>query len=499
MRTYKFLLNILAGFVLMIGVTSCEDYLDVNTDKNNPTSKTVIPTLVLPVGQHYTAHYLHAFGGANALGNLFMYNWGVSYGFSWYNDEFNYLVSTTFYDQLFEWAYFRPLKQYHILTQDERPEWKNYVAIGKIMKAYHFQMLVDIYGDVPYTEALGRNTEPTPKYDNAEAIYNDLLVQLTEAITLIDEAAENAASEEPEGDDAMFGGDMVKWKQFANTVKLRILTRVSGEASFQSTITSELAAIQAEGSGFITDDVIIGLGYQQEENKQNPYWEDFGASVDGTPTLTYKATAATQYILDYLIGNGDPRVDYIYEEPADGHNGVTQGVKSTIDKDPALVSNLGPGILRGPDMGSNIYTEAEMHFNLAELALKGFSTGATAEQHYNAGIVASFEYLGLSAADAEDYYDRDGNGPNNVDYNASTNKLEAIITQKWIAVNSITAEQSWFDHSRTGFPANLPLSTLASKPNRPVRLAYPASESSTNAENMPNRPDPFTNKIFWAN
>ena len=93
------------------------------------------------------------------------------------------------------------------------------------MKAYHFQILVDCYGDIPYSEALGRSLEATPKYDDAQTIYEDLIVQLTEAITLIKNAPENVVI--PGDDDAMFGGDMDEWIKFANTVKLRILVRQS--------------------------------------------------------------------------------------------------------------------------------------------------------------------------------------------------------------------------------------------------------------------------------
>ncbi|MBK5210474.1 MAG: SusD/RagB family nutrient-binding outer membrane lipoprotein, partial [Flavobacteriaceae bacterium] len=87
----------------------------------------------------------------------------------------------------------------------------------------------------------------------------------------------------------------------------------------------------------------------------------------------------------------------------------------------------------------------------------------------------------------------------NVGWAASNNKLEAIITQKWIAVNGITAEQSWFDYSRTGYPSNLPISSQATSSDRPVRLYYPASEFSSNGANVPAQPNAFTAKIFWAN
>jgi len=167
---------------------------------------------------------------------------------------------------------------------------------------------------------------------------------------------------------------------------------------------------------------------------------------------------------------------------------------------PEFVSNIGPGILKSADMDAIIYTLAECYFNQAELAVKGFITVTDGGQAlYEQGITASFEYLGLPASDAETYYTQD---INLVNWDFSTNKIEAIITQKWIAVNGITAEQSWFDYTRTGYPSGLPLPLNYTKTtDRPVRLFYPAGEYSSNGENVPAQNDPglaFTDKIFWA-
>jgi hypothetical protein len=160
---------------------------------------------------------------------------------------------------------------------------------------------------------------------------------------------------------------------------------------------------------------------------------------------------------------------------------------------PENVSNIGPGILKSGDMSATIYTLAELYFNLSEAALNGYIAGS-AQNFYESGIQASFDFL--DAGDASEYYTA---AKVNVGWAASTNKLEAIITQKWIAVNGINAEQSWFDYSRTGFPTDLPISLKATSIDRPVRLAYPASEISSNGGNVPSQPNVFTSKIFWAN
>jgi hypothetical protein len=460
----------------------------------------VTPDLVLPVAQLYTARIVQGNRRLNHLGNMMMYNWSQSDGFAWYPDEFKYLVTSSFYQGVFNDSYSTALKQYNVLDKLEDPKYDYYKAISRIMKAYHYQLLVDCYGDVPYTEALGRSLEATPVYDDAQTIYEDLIVQLTNAIALIDNAINQ---DEPGDDDAMFGGNMLRWKQFANTLKLRILIRQSDMAGRDAYIQGEISAINTEGSGYITSDVEVNPGFiAREEGKQNVLWDFMGWDASGTQTLTSKATCATDYTLSYLTATNDPRIDYIYEKPATGHLGVPQGL---LDYDtpvvdayvPDLVSNVGPGILQSADQGAVIFTLAESFFNRAEAANKGLiSVGDGGKALYESGITASFQYLGLTAANATSYYSQ---VIDLVGWNASSDKLKAIITQKWIAVNGLTAEQSWFDYSRTGYPSGLPISLLAATSDRPVRLFYVAGEYSSNGANVPSQPDAFTARVFWAN
>jgi hypothetical protein len=492
---FKYTTVLLVTGVLLFA--SCEKFLDVNTDPNNPT--VVSPNLLLPVAEKYTANMMTASDGGGrrlaALGNLMMYNWSQSDGYAWYPDEFKYLVNSNFYSIIFEETYSNALKQYNTLVGLEA-EYDYYKAIGMIMKAFHYQILVDCYGDIPYSEALLRSDLATPKYDDAQTIYEDLIVQLTAAIEIINNV-DLTIVEEVEND-VMFDGDMDLWKQFANTIKLRILVRQMSMTGRETYIQAQFDAIAAEGSGFLMDNAAINPGYiALTEGKQNPFWNLYGYNAGGTPDMTNLATCATDYILTYLDDTADPRIDYIYEEPADGHLGVPQGLLDydTPIKDafvPEKVSNIGPGLLQNGGQDVVIYTLAECLFNQAEAVLNGYLTG-DAKLLYESGIQASFNYLG--AGDASTYY---AQAIQNVGYDVS-DPLEAIITQKWIATNGITAEQSWFEYNRTGFPSDLPISLLATTADRPVRLFYPASELTVNPANVPAQPNAFTDKIFWAN
>lgn len=490
-----------ASVLMVFGLlVSCEDFLDVNVDPNNPTS--VTPDLVLAPAMYYTAYRQQSDRGISHLGNMFMVNWSQSDGFSWYSDEFKYNVTSSFYAGTFDSTYANPLKQYQILNNLTDSKYDYYKAIAKVMKAFHFQILVDTYGDIPYSEALGRSLEATPKYDEAQTIYEDLIVQLTDAIALIKNAPENVIV--PGADDCMFGGDMEEWIRFANTLKLRILVRQSDMDGRGSYITEHIAAITAEGSGYITTDVGINPGFiTKETDKQNPMWDELGWDASGAQTNSSKATCASAYIISYLTSINDPRIDRIYERPSTGHLGVPQGL---LDYDtpvvdaymPENVSNIGPGILKGGDMDAIIFTLAESYFNQAEAREKNLiTTGPDSQELYERGITASFEYLGLDAADALTYYSQ---SKDLVNWGNSPDKIKAIITQKWIAVNGITAEQSWFDYSRTGYPSGIPIPlNYTGSADRPVRLFYPSGEYSANGDNVPAQPNAFTEKMFWAN
>jgi len=494
MKSIKLLI---VSMIIAVSAISCADYLDVNTDPNNPL--TVSNDLVLPVAQRYSSELLASSRRTNSIGNLFMMNWSNASGYSWYDSEMTYNVSSTFYNGIWDATYQNALKQYHVLDNDAANN-EYYQAIGKIMKSYHFQILVDIYGDVPYFDALQRGENTTPAFDDAQTIYEDLIVQLDNAIALIKAGNVNADVVAVGSDDKMFAGNMTTWIKLANTIKLRILARQSSLAGRAGYIGTEITKIMAEGTGFLTEDATNNLGYVNEENKQNPFWDSYGIPSDATGTSeddyvnNYKATCATPYVLNKLTTLNDPRIDFIYEKPAGGHRGVVQGI-TPIPSDATVenVSNMGPGLLKSFDQDAMIFTLAEAKFLQAELALM-FPTLGNPETFYQEGIAASFNYLGATGSVA--YFSQ----PLDLaSYSFSSNKLEAIITQKWIALNGIDAIQSWFDYNRLGYPSDMPISLSASGPNIPVRLAYSSSEISSNAANVPTQPDVFSAKIFWAN
>lgn len=390
-----------------------------------------------------------------------------------------------------------------------------------IMQAYHYQILVDLYGDIPYSQAEKRSDTPTPKYDKGQAVYDSLVVKLTDAIDVINQTKALATPVVPGADDGIYHGDMDKWAAFANSIKIRLLTREDGVKD-KSYINAQLKEIQQNGYGYIQSNVGDNPGYIDGQNgKQNPYWASFGIDATGSITSNNKATCATLFVINWFTNTNDTlRLNSIFKVPKTGALGINQGGIDPTDNHAMqtyeYVANLRlhGGVLIGGAQATVIMTEAEVQLNLAELAFKGFDVQGTAKSHYKRAVESSFEGLGLKAAGADAYLSQN---IENVNWDSSPNKMDAILTQKWIATFGLTAAQSWFDYNRTGLPdakpfgvknnwptaaTGWPISAHAqSHKDRPVRLDYPVSEYNRNPENVPKASsiDPFTDKIFWAN
>ena len=483
--------------LLTLSLASCKDeFFDVNENPNNPSVST--PRLSLPVAQQEIAS-LNA-RTMTYLGQYMMYNWAKPSNWSANSDFLRYNVTSNFGAFIFENSYSGAFKNLTYIENYKDPggtsDYTLYKGISTVLKAFQYQYLVDLYGDVPYTEANMRGDLQAPKYDKAEDIYKANIDSLTQVISVLDNLPEN--TENPGTQDIIFQGDVLKWQQFANTVKLRYLIRLSNTGQ-DSYIKSEIAKIKANGKGFISADVAANPGYSDTADKINPFYDYFRKPSTGAETDRADYTVATDYTIDYLEKVNDPRLTRLYSEAANGgYKGVYQSTdlpgEGYTSKD---LSKVGPGLLKSPDQDQPIMLLSEALFLQSEAIVRGYLTG-DAESLYNMAITESFRYLEVEdyQAAAEDYYTQ--NIPN-VSFADTANKIQAIITQKWIALNGTSSIELWLEYNRTGYPAGIPLSKDASRGQRPYRLLYPASEISRNANNVPKQvaADAFSTKIFW--
>lgn len=498
MRKFKTIKTTLA-LSLAIVTIGCSDFLDVNDNPNNPAEST--PSLTLPVAQQSLAS-LNA-TSMTYLGQFMGYNWAVPSNWSANANLIRYNVTSGFYSNIFETSYASIFKNLTYVENFEdatgAKDYSTYKAISTILKGYQYQYLVDLYGDIPYTEANQRGDNTTPVYDDAETVYKSVINQLTEAANLALNLPDNA--ENPGDQDIIFGGDMVKWAQFANTVKLRMLVRLSNTGQDQY-ITDQVALINANGRGYITEDVVAQPGYTDNDNKQSPFYGYFVQATTGSQTDRGDFTVASDYTIDYLTNSSDDRLERLYAESEDGHE-YKGAEQSTILPGTGYtsgdVSKVGPGLLNSSEQDQPIMLLSEALLIQAEAAHRGYITGGdtAAKAFYEQAIVESYIYLGVDDAvnAAQTYYSQP---VNNISWDSSTNKVEAIITQKWIALNGTSSIEVWIEKTRTGFPAGLPV-PAESDGVRPVRLLYPASEVARNSDNVPAQTaqDAFTKNPFW--
>jgi hypothetical protein len=374
-----------------------------------------------------------------------------------------------------------------------------FAAIAKIMKAYDFQQLVDLYNNVPYSQAFNASVYLFPKYDKGDAIYADLVVQLTAAKALIDA---NASATDPGVNDIVYHGDMSKWKKFANTLLLRLALRQSksGGATAKAALPTTALAdnyITTDDESGIANPGYTGGGF---EGQQSPFWNNFGFDVTGNPKGASASVRANAFAVELLRSYNDPRLQREYAPTATG--GVYRGVVFGDPNAPANAntSAFGPGLLKAPTMGAVLLSTAESLFLQAEAVTRGWLPGgdAVAADLYTKGVTSSFIALGLTAGQATTYL---AQAQQNISWAASTDKLQAIITQKYIALNGYSFFEAWNEFKRTGFPVGVPRSidSKAIGTGIPNRIFYPTTEYQQNADAVgaEGTIDPFTSKIFW--
>lgn len=503
MKKIKILLPLIA-FTLF----SCDNYLDVNESPNDPNASLITPNLSISAAQ--TGSYSVLVRRMNELGNVFMNNWGANVNSftGGYAEEFGITMSNNFYEDVWNSLY-RNTYEYTNIINYPSDNYDHHKAIAKIMKSFYFQYLVDLYGDVPYFEAhLGANNV-NPRYDDDQAIYRDLIVQIDSAIDMIENAPATTVAVGSE--DVMLGGDMDAWVKFANTLKLRILLRQSSKGAADGATTTDAATLTylnaqfaALDNNFVDRNVTINPGYSNAKDAQQNPWMNLMVNLNET-TVTYRTAynfrRASSYIAGQLNNNPvDPRRGRLFGLVGTAVVGVTQGDASQpTGTAPLNLSTLGPGVVIRSSQDGYVMLLAESLFLQAEAAQRGFIPGgaAAAQAFFDAGVTASLSHLGATAGT----YVADVNAVSGKGYTASANKIQAIMYQKSIALCNTNGVEAWIEYTRTGFINNIPMPMGSTSPTgkKPLRLMYPTSELASNSANVPAESiaDVFNIGPFW--
>lgn len=462
--------------VLILFSASCTiDFGDINENKNKPEK--IVPGLLLT----YLTYQVVDVGvqGSVVTQHLAARDWVVDLGrYSWWATPY--------------WDYPTLRNVNNLITEAENVGNRNFKGIGLIFKAFLFARTTDCVGDIPFSEALkGKEGQYMSKYDTQEDVYKGLLAYLEEANELIDVDGTSISG------DILYGGDLLKWKKFANSLHLRLLMRVSDKMPDAKTKIKTIADNPAKYPIFESNSDMAALTYLTEAPNRYPYYNAPG--FDAGEIVLGKALA------DTLLIYKDPRIEAMAQPTlASSNSGLPEfvGVPCGMTKDEALSYNGGrehQSLVHGrythdPASEKGIYMSyAELQFILAEAAQKEWISGS-AKTYYDNGIKGSFAYYGVS-----DKVDTYLTGPK-VAYDTQKGLLQ-IGVQKWIAFYINSGYEAFFDHRRTGIPYIFPGTGNLNGGKIPVRWKYPDSEQNFNGSNykeaISRQGEDDTNTAIW--
>jgi len=501
--------NKVAGYLafgsILLSAGACTKKLDTNANNPNAVTTTVISGKdVFASALQNTVFAVNVTPppvtvGISTLTNEWMGIWARTTSYSAAGTQ--YLVETFTLNNAYGdnfWGYmYHNMADYNFVAS-KSADGSILPGASLVMQCLIFQDLTDIFGDIPYSQAL--NTKyGKPVYDKAADIYASLPLRLDSAMALIN--ASKATSDDAA--DVMFKGNKASWLAFANTVKLRILLRQIPVAATAASLQAEMA--KTASYGFLTagQNAVVNPGYKDATNQQSPFWSVFGYQV-ASPNVYQNQTfyIANQTMVDYLNATSDPRLGYIYKVASGG--GYAGNFLGDADhaKPVNQLATIGTGILKSPGMDAVVMTASEALFLQAEAAQRGLISGDF-KALYNQAVSESFTFLGVpNPATAASSYLAANAGDPRIDINGA-DPIQAIVYGKWVANAEIDGLEIWSDYRKTGYPDRTnPSINPGAQPNQiPVRLLYPQTEITQNQGNYAAQNqqagDVFNKKIFW--
>ena len=480
---------------LGLTATSCDSYLDINQDPNSPAEGNMTAGMILPAAEmHLSASYGYFL---RLTGGYYAQHYAHQFGVSNWLDASRFMMSATRSSSTYSQLTSRCLNNLEVIRKMcvNNEDWGTYLA-ATTLRAFAYQVLVDCYGEVPYTEALNPSI-PSPVYDDGATIYKGILAELDEALGKVN------GSETVVTNFLFPSATASKWIQFANALKLRILMRMSNVENVQT----QLASLIAENN-FPTADVCFANCWANESGKANPFfWEEL------SPTSgTQKNVILNIALCKTMEAADDARLGAFFTKNSSGV--FTGGVSGTNF---SLSSSYQAAYWSRPtgDYNTPVYliSVAETNFFLAEYEVR-FGSADKAEAYYKAAIEASFATAGVEGVDAVlAAYPWDAN-----------NYKKVIGIQKWVALSGINSYEAWCELRRLGYPAfgsisgndmtdegdnfdtsiyepgtlYTPIYNNASLGANKILQRFPYAESSANRnENTPVYPGDAS-PVFWA-
>jgi hypothetical protein len=485
-------INKLTRYILFIfcvfTASSCTKEFDkMNTDPNNPTAigaQYLFPYAVEKTVDRYWGGNTR-FERLNLDGAMLWTQYLARNIYS--NEGDNYGITPTFYNNTWKSFYNDGLVNFQRIialtgSKSKTPN-SNYEGISMVMRSWTFSLLTDLYGAIPYTEALkGTDETPiyTPAYDSQDKVYAGILSDLKAANEKLIVGGPAISG------DIIYGGNILKWKKFTNSLRLRLANRMAAKKP------AEAKAIMAEILGdatkfpIFTSNADNALLANTNTRPSNNEWHEVmvvGSRTDWNISKT---------VVDKLTTLSDTRLGVFANKNGAGtYSGIPNGLPDAIATTYlSSASTLGTFFTQAATP-SVIMTYPELQLILAEAAFDGDITG-DANEYFKKGIEASFGQYSLTAP---------------VDYIAGLGKIskEKIIEQKWIAIFGQGVE-AWTEFRRTGFPIfseRDPRAVFENDGKVPTRLPYPTTEYSLNKAKLDegikiNGADNMKTKLWWA-
>lgn len=466
---------------------SCDKFVDVNQNPNNPTD--VPPSTLLP-----TTTVGMAFANSNELGRatsvLVQYNAGAA---NQVLQEDRFDLDNLLDNQWNGEIYGNTLNDLQILIANNQTTNPVYAGVAKIEKAYTISMATDLWGDVPYSQAGQGLLFPQPRFDKQEDIYQgNATLGIQSLFDLVKEGMvdlDKTGTFKPGPDDLIYKGDVAKWKRAGNTLLLKFALQISKKNPqlAKSTIESVLTGNNYINSNLLDFEVPFGTA----QGNQNAHYSFNNVNRPGDLMLSSRFLALSRSLNDTI------RLGKFYTKPTGNFVGLENGIALNVVP-PALATRSKYNVYVTGTSGEapiRLLTNFQVQFILAEAALT-LGTPGDPNAYFQAGIRASMLKAGMTAAEVDNYFTTN---PTVVTLGGTADeKRQQILLQKYIAWvgNALEAYNDW---RRTGFPAlPLPQNPVGDNPNvTPTRLPYTPNELTRNP-NAPN-PRPKTDvKVWWA-
>jgi len=448
--------------LILLASTGCKKYIDVNQDPNDPTDVKEA-ALLAPIE---VALSTEMYGGNSAfIVQNFMQTTAINQPPPQIG---TYLEINSDLDGDWNAYYTTALINLKIMNGKAEADGKsNYAAVAKILTALTLGNATDLWGDIPYSQALKGTSNLTPVFDKQEDIYKDIQSILDSAIVNI-----NAASTiVPAGDDYFYSGDMSKWKKLAYTLKARYYMHLTKAPGYTAAAQAQLA-LTALANGLASNNDDLQFVYPGAASQENPWFDNFN------PVST--AVLASHFV-DTLVGRSDPRLSKMVA-PASS-TGLYTGFQIGGATGDLTTYSLPTDFYMGIGATNHLVSYSESLFLQAE-ATSIVSGYAAAQPIYQNAIKAHMSKLGVADADVTTYLGKRGTL-------TAANAEQRIIEEKYVS-NFLNLE-IFNDWRRTGYP------TLVKVPNAlsdiPRRLLYPEVEIISNPQ--PQETAKLTDRVWW--